>query len=74
MRYTINCQVERHSEIAPENLNGELTTAIEKSAQLSDLPKIMQKLMLAGSFSIGGSKKVDLTEFGEETSDIGLRN
>lgn len=45
------------------SLDGTVEKAISATEKLNGLPKLVQKFALAGDFSLGNAKKIDLTNY-----------
>ena len=57
-----------------KTLDGTLDKAIAASAKLKKFPEFMQSYMLAGDFSLGKSKKIDLTAATASNTDPAIQN
>ena len=54
------------------SLDGTVEKAISATEKLNGLPKLVQKFALAGDFSLGNAKKIDLTNYTLNSKEWGI--
>lgn len=54
------------------SLDGTVEKAISATEKLNGLPKFVQKFALAGDFSLGSAKKIDLTNYTLNSKEWGI--
>ncbi len=52
------------------SLDGTVEKAITATEKLNGLPKFIQKFALAGDFSLGNAKKIDLTSYALDSKEL----
>lgn len=52
------------------SLDGTVEKAISATEKLNELPKLVQKFALAGDFSLGNAKKIDLSNYASDSKEF----